>query len=46
MKRITRRMQELGQRAEQLREIVNQMPGRVEGVDIGDIQHPKQATAV
>ena len=32
MKRITRRMQELGQRAEQLQGIVNQMPGRVEGL--------------
>lgn len=32
MKRITRRMQELGQRAEQLQGIVNQMPGRVQGL--------------
>ncbi len=32
MKRITKRVQQLGQRAEQLREIVNQMPGRVEGM--------------
>ena len=32
MKRITKRIQQLGQRAEQLREIAHQMPGRAEGL--------------